>query len=336
MDAGKRWNASPQIELPTIDVAMRIERGMWLWERFGKMIEADAEVSERDGNKVVMAPKEMDTPMGKVRPIIVLNQKEDVIWVALTEAYLERCQSAESTLASSEDFKKATTGFPETGNGLIYVSADFCSELTERISKFSQVGAGELGAVETTMLVQLLTGLVSLEDGEVSHGYAWCVANQEQGILSVANLPFADKNYGMMSGIMPIATVFGMAAPMVVQARDSATDVKAMSDMRQIAMALLMHQADTGTFPAELEDLVKKEFITREALLELNGQNAGGAKVPFTYVGGLSSEADSDTIILYSSAAVNGERICARVDGSVVRMIEIEFQELMEKQNPVD
>lgn len=329
MDEGKRWKVSEQVELPTIHMAMRIERGMWLWNQFGKMIEEDAEVSERDGLKIVKAPEEMDTPMGKVRPLIVLNQAEDTIWIALTEDYLKRCQSGGSTLADSGDFKTATTGFPEKGNGLMYVSGEFCDELVQQISKASEnVPEGS----EAALGVKALMGLLNFSDDKIPHGYAWCVANTDGGILCVGNAPFADKNYGMMSGIVPVASLAGMTAPMVVRQRQKADQIQAISSMRQLGLGLFEYETEFGKFPEELADLAKENIIPAEVLAELNGHDAGAGKIPFIYIPGLSSAGDPGTIILYSPSPIDGKRSFLRIDNSVSSLPELEFQRLLEQQ----
>lgn len=333
MDEEKRWNVSEQVELPTIHMAMRLERGMWLWDQFGEVIEADAEVSERDGNKIVMAPEEMETPMGNIRPIIMLDQRNDVIWVALTEDYLERCQSGESTLASSEDFKKATAGLPEKGNGLLYVSDGFCNELVRQITQASK---NVLEGSEMDLGIKALMSLLNFSDEKVTRGYAWCVANTGSGILAASNAPFADKNYGMMNGIFPVATFTGLTAPMVLRQRHKADQTEAISNMRQLGLALFEYDAEFGKYPENLGDLAKEGIMAAEDVARLNGHNAGGEKVPFTYISGLSTANDPSTIILHSAAPIDGKRAILRNDLSVSNLPEDQFQQLLQQQQSAE
>ncbi len=302
---------------------------MWIWKQFGELIEADAEVSEQDGLKIVKAPQEMDTPMGKIRPVIVLDESKDVIWVSLTEAYLNKCKSGTATLASSDDFKKATTGFPAKGNGLFYVSDNLCKEIVEQVIQHRKNMPKDS---EATAMFDGLLGFSKLSVDDVVHGYACCISNTESGILVVGNSPIPDKGYGMMSSIAPISAMAAMATPVILKQKKNAQSVRTVSNMKQMYFLLFEYSQDDGEFPKQLEDLVKKEYIKQETLELLISCRVDGEDKPLVYISGLSTTDNAASILMHTPAPVDGKRACLRVDGSVEAIAEAEFQELIKAQ----
>ena len=330
LDREKRWNVSEQVELPTMLVTLRIERGMWLWKQFGEHIEADAEVSERDGLKFVKAPEEMDTPMGKLRPVIILDESKDVILVSLSEAYLEKCRSGKTTLSSSDDFKSATTGFPAKGNGLIYVSGDFCKELVEQVI---QVRKNIPKDSEATALFDGLLGVSNLSADDVSHGYACCLANTKSGILIVGNSPMPDKGYGMMSSVAPISAMAAMATPMILKQKNKAQLIQVVSKMKQLYFLFFEYDQDEGKFPEQLEDLVQKGYLKQDTLTMLNRCHADSEDRSLVYIPGFSMSDHSATIIMHTPVPIDGKRAYLRIDGEVKTIKEAGFQQLMKAQD---
>ena len=331
LDREQRWLVSEGVELPGMHGAMRIERGMWLWARFGEQIEQGGEVSERDGLKIVKAPEQMDTPMGKIRPVIVLDAAKDLIWVSLTEDYLAKCESSDDTLASRDDFKRATKGFPEKGNGLFYVSADFCEELRRQVN---QVRENVPDGSETSAAFDVIIGLLgfSAEDTTVPNGYAWCVSNTKTGILCVGNSPFPDKGYGMMSRIGPIAALSGMATPLILKQKKRADQFELTANMKPLHLALLEYNMEMGQFPDQLSDLVDAKFITQETLSQLNRCQIDGETRELVYIPGLSVAENPATILMHTPAPIDGKRVYLKIDGSVHKVPENEFLELIKKQ----
>lgn len=330
MDREKRWNVSEEVKLPTMNATLCIERGMWLWNKFGEQIEKTSEVSERDGLKIVMAPEEMETPMGKIRPVIVLDEAKDLIWISLNQDYLDKCRSKENTLASSDDFKQATAGFPDKGNGLFYVSADFCEEVIQQVK---QIGDNLPEDSEEAEVFGLLNGLIGLsEKTTFTHGYAWCVSNTKTGILCVANSMFPDKGYGMLSGVAPIAALSGLAAPMVIRQRSKADQTQTISNMRQFIFALIEYEDEKGRFPTQLSELVDAKIITAEDLEILNQYRVDGDVQQFIYIPGRSMSDNPNTIILHTPTPIDGKHVFLSVDGSVKLLPEDEFLELIENQ----
>ncbi len=330
LDREKQWNVSEQLKLPTINAAICIERGMWLWNQFGKEIEKNAEVSERDGLKIVKAPEEMETPMGKLLPIIILDEAKDMIWVSLTEDYLEKCRSKENTLASSDDFKKATAGFPAKGNGLFYVSADFCEEVIHQVN---QAGKNLPEESEEAAIFDAVTKFIGLSDDiNLSHGYAWSISNTESGILCVANSMLPDKGYGIMSGIVPIASMSAMTAPMVIRQKKKADQAQATVNMRQLYMPLLEYESDNGRFPRQLSQLVDAEILTEDTLTTINQYKSNSGFQPFTYIPNRSSSENPNTIILHTPEPIDGKHVFLCIDGSVKSLPENDFLEMLENQ----
>jgi competence protein ComGC len=82
--------------------------------------------------------------------------------------------------------------------------------------------------------------------------------------------------YGSLALIPVIATLAGLAAPLVIRARHKAEQAECMSHVKQIGMALDIYQMDHGSFPPDLR-LLESDGITTniDELLRMNPRNSG-------------------------------------------------------------
>ncbi len=332
LDREKRWTASEPFEMPTVHAAICIERGNWLWKQFSEEIEKNAQVGERNGLKTVKVPEEMETPMGKIRPIIVLDEAKDLIWVSMTEDYLEKCLSKEKTLASSDDFKLATAGFPKKGNGLTYVSADFYQEV---IQQMKQIGDDPNKDSQQAAVFDGVNRLLGLSNGNHTppHGFAWCLSNTKSGILCVGNSLLPDKGYGLMTSIAPIAAIAGMSTPAILKQKSKAEQMRAISHAKQLYLFLFEYESEEGQFPEKLSDLVEDGLIEEDAFEELTTYTVNGKVHKLVYIPSLSTEMDSNMIILHSPAPIDGKYLILRIDGASKMIPELEFEKLIKTQN---
>ena len=329
LDDRKRWKAKGSVELPGVDAALCIERGVWFWAQFGEMIEANAEVTEEGGLRFVRAPEEMDTPLGKLRPLLIIDKENDLIWVAMRESYLEHCRSGNDPLSKDAAYRLATSGFPSDGNALVYISSEFCNELDLLMKGVKE----ELPQDDESAVV---FGLVEAVLGEAlsgsSSGYAWSLANTKDGILSVANSPFPDKGYSYTNSIAPVAALAAMATPVIMKQQKKAQTVQAASNMKQIFMLLVEYDQDYEAFPKNLDELVKKGLIKRESLELISKCKINGRMVELSYIPGYSTESHSKTIIMHTPSPIDGKRAFLRRDGAAYVVPEAEFQELLQDQ----
>lgn len=335
LDREKRWKATEQTELPTMHAALCIERGTWLWKQFGEEIEKDSTIGERNGLKTVKAPEEMVTPMGKLRPIIAIDEAKDLLWFSLSEEYLDTCLSKQNTLASSDDFKRATTGFPEKGNGFAYASGDFYQEV---IQQLKQVGDNLPENSEQASLFEGINRLLGLSQGNATspHGFAWCLSNTKSGILCVGNSLLPDKGYGLMTSVAPIAAIAGMSTPAILKQKTKAEQVRAISNAKQLYLALLDYESEEGEFPEKLSDLVEDGYLEEATFAVLINYTVNGKVHEFVYIPSLSTRMDGNMIILHSPAPIDGKYLILRIDGAAQMIPAADFENLMRKQKSAE
>jgi len=198
MDNQKTWKVTPNSdELPTIDLIARFDNAHWIWEQFGKDLEKAGELREENGLKYILAPEAIPSPMGKLRPLIVVDPSKDQIWFALSEDSFKASQTDNPKLKESASFQTAISGLPKEGNTLAYVSTKFCTSVTDILQKtLAQEADPEWSETADSVITQISKALA-----DNSSGYAFALAQQKKGILVVANSPISSKGSSLTSGL---------------------------------------------------------------------------------------------------------------------------------------
>ncbi len=204
LDEKETFELGPEMVYPVPHVAARVENGQVFWELIKKeVMKEEHSIVERVGDEVVVKPKEMPdgaVPWGKVEPQLRYNRKTKELIFAMSDKALKRTRDGGERFEETEDFKQATVGFPEKGSGLVYVSEELLTLLTKNMGSF----VGMIEQEEVKSLVEEV--LPSLDKVAQAGGYAAAFAVQEEGILSVANLPIAMKDSG---GMLSLPMVLG-------------------------------------------------------------------------------------------------------------------------------
>jgi type II secretory pathway pseudopilin PulG len=129
--------------------------------------------------------------------------------------------------------------------------------------------------------------------------------------------------YLMIAAIPIIAILASLAVPVFSSIQQKATRVKAMSQGKQLVIAMKQYATEhEGKLPPSLETLVEEQYVD-QSLLTLHplaqGTHDYDQGQGWEYRGaGLKDSAEADTIVLISRKADRrGERIVARLDGTV-------------------
>ena len=119
--------------------------------------------------------------------------------------------------------------------------------------------------------------------------------------------------------IIGIAIMASLAVPTFVKIQEKGLQTKSMSNARQLVMACRSYGADhSGSYPAELGELVKSGAISDEKILRdplLHDES----QIGYEYFGaGMKDSDPPDKVLLMSkSQDSRGKKVVARNDGSV-------------------
>ncbi len=203
LQADSSWTDPDGTEYPGVEMAMRIDNAAWLWQEYGTDYEAMMTVEEKDGLKIINMGESTDTPMGEITPSLIVDIKNDRLWLVSDIAQLEKYRDDSPKLAGSENYLAAMDGIPAKGNALVYISHDFCQQLTMPLVSAieSSLSTNDYVGTYASTTESLLAPLVQWFN-KSPHGYTWALANNSDGVLIAANSPMASKGVSVTNGIM--------------------------------------------------------------------------------------------------------------------------------------
>jgi len=174
----------------------------------------------------------------------------------------------------------------------------------------------------------------------ISYSYA-----TEQAIFSETHSPIGLSAIGPAPAAFLLGVGAGFALPAVASARGAARNTVSMNNLRQISMALILHEQDRGALPTNLAALLDAKLIQDPAMLVapndpdppqvagkacsyvyfLDGQV--GAKLRLAEV----EDAAGTPVVWERQPFREGRRAVAFADGHVEAMTEPDFQRALER-----
>ena len=98
--------------------------------------------------------------------------------------------------------------------------------------------------------------------------------------------------------LVPVIALFAsVAIPSIASARAKAQEVQALSEIKQVGMAMWTYEQDTGHFPDSLDVLVKEKFLNDEKIL----YKPGTREPKWILTPGVTPASGTDTILLQSA-----------------------------------
>ena len=252
LDEEKTFEVEEGVSLPVPHVAARLDNAATVWAMLKGQIEATSTMVEKDG-EVIATPESgpFPTPFGEVMPVIVWNAASKQLFVGLTAEDLAVCRGNGPKIVSTDAFKNATLRFPENLSSLAYVSGDVF-RLAELLTKQFLPQAPPEGQA---IIEQILPYLEKLgADG----GYAAAIAVEEDGFLTVGNFPFPVKGESSLmgpAGLAGVSMLAGLTTPVILKAQESADKAKTTNNLKQLAVLMMVYQAEHGRYPATLAEL---------------------------------------------------------------------------------
>ncbi|HLX61221.1 MAG TPA: hypothetical protein VKX17_08055, partial [Planctomycetota bacterium] len=150
----------------------------------------------------------------------------------------------------------------------------------------------------------------------------------ERGWFSRSEFPPPMPRYGNISPMLIVAGVAMIAAvamPAFARARSVAQVAVINNNLRQIHMAIATYELDNGTIPRDLADLYPKYV---DDVRVFQNPTHPGEDAAYTYMSGVLSS-DAGAILAYENNADQGFRNVLKTDGSVIRVGEEEFTQMI-------
>ena len=130
-----------------------------------------------------------------------------------------------------------------------------------------------------------------------------------------------------LSGVATVATLAGIATPLILRAQKAGDDAQKGSALKAYAGAQLMHRQEYGEYANSVERLVEKSILTRDIADEL-----GEAGVEITVDPRARADWSMTIIGVAPSSQSPGSVLVARADGSVSKITAEAFEARMKKQ----
>ncbi|HOX03139.1 MAG TPA: hypothetical protein P5555_11870 [Candidatus Paceibacterota bacterium] len=193
-----------------------------------------------------------------VRPTI--GRSGNYLWLASSDRLFEQIRRTragdEPSLRSTPEFQRLSRGLPTEGNSFAFMSQQLTDTLVEiQKTAISQAAQGNPGAEIPFQTFQCLMGSAK-ESAAFAVGWA-----EAQGMQTVSQ-GTQEPSVALVSSavVAPTAAIAGMLLPALTQAKSKAAENSCMSNLRQVALGLLMFSDDNNdVLPKDL--LAIKDYI---------------------------------------------------------------------------
>lgn len=199
----------------------RIDGLNWLWLKLGEQFIKDNLEDNEVGYKrteeggvvtYTLTDEGIEEELMGYNPVLVIDTKKDHLWLASSQEFLARSQKKGSQLIDDPAFKTTWEGLPEKGNAMAYVSSELLKNLRGLLDTAMAAipdADEEFGpAMEglTPVIDTLLNDLTKSKSG-----FAFSIANDNQGIHFATKLPFPDKYLdSLQQSLVGLAPLFLM------------------------------------------------------------------------------------------------------------------------------
>jgi len=118
----------PLSVLTNANAIIRIDGLTWLWDKVGDQIIQNSKapmeqsVDPETGIIRYTVSKDLQAKMMGYLPQIIIDKKNDQIWITTNSSFHERCLQKDHKLIDSPEYKAATEKLPNKANSMFYVS----------------------------------------------------------------------------------------------------------------------------------------------------------------------------------------------------------------------
>lgn len=330
---GERFDAAVQKLIAQLDKAIKAEAGN----------DAGAELrSIRFGEHTI---RYLATPHVGVPIAPCYARRGDRVIFALTpihlKDYLAFLDAGEPSIVENPAFKELEALVPKDATSIAY--SDFGEAF---VSAYSALGP-------FITLVQAIPGnpvpidLANLPAARTVRKHMFPAISYSTAtddlIVAETHSPLGVSAIGPMPAMFMLGVGAGVALPALAQARGAARNVASLNNMRQITMAMIIHEQDKGALPPNLGALLDAKLVADAKILVAPGDPAppqvGGRPCSYVYcldghagakLGLAKIEDPARTPVLWERQAFRqGRRGVAFADGHVETMDEAAFQQAL-------
>jgi hypothetical protein len=277
-------------KMMTPDFVGRVDHLTWLWLKVGdeflkeNLVNLGMEFQRKeDGSTMTytLTPVQQSPGLGDYKPLIVVDTKNDMIWVASSAGFLEKAMKQGGNLSDSSEFKMAWEGMPQNGNAMAYLSKDLIAGLGEIAPMMLTHGAGtDEDTVEFMTGIQKMITQFVQDMSKSGLGVTFSVTRDEGGFYTASKLPFPEKYFDLVSQQLTtmLPLYLGISTPMETPLTTAASkeiakvevEVKQISEDAEKAIADLEKKAGESKDPAARQHLEEALKSLRDSMKLLN------------------------------------------------------------------
>ena len=272
-------------KMMTPEFVGRVDRLTWLWLKVGdeflkeNLVNLGIEFQRKKDGAIItytLTPVQASPGLGDYKPLIVVDTKNDMIWLASSAGFLERAIKQGSKLSDSPEFMKTWEGMPQKGNAMAYFSKDVITGLGDLAPMMlTQVaGTDEHTGAPMTGIQKMITQLVQ-DMSKSDLGAAFSVTRDEGGFYTASKLPFPGKYFDVVSQQLTtmLPLYLGDSSPTgnPLAAIGSKETTKMDAELKQHIEDAEKGFADLEKMSKESKDPVVRQYI-EQALNSLRGE----------------------------------------------------------------
>lgn len=175
-------------------ILIRIDGLHWLWKKSAERLMNNLFIpfdhAEKDGIITYSSPPEMIEAFQGFEPTMVVDTRNDQIWIATSPALINQARADGNHLIDDPQFLATWQGLPKSGNSMAYISKSFLTELDTLYKKDLEKSLFDLESFKNIkpFVAKILTDTI-----KTNSGLALSLQHDPTGIHFASKLPFPDK-----------------------------------------------------------------------------------------------------------------------------------------------
>ncbi len=197
------WIPGDSFMFPYIDFVVQIDGIEPLFDSLVRYADDDPFLTTRDSDtwSVVSPAIALPSPWNAYEPSLIKDSASGRVYLVSSSSFLRDCLSLTENVGTTSDFRRAMSGLPTEGNGLLYLSPKMTRVMHAALDR---VVVAQGPAVQTQVARFLLPA--------AGEPYGWVLESRADGLLFTSNSASSHKSTLLMLGyaaLLPAAFVLG-------------------------------------------------------------------------------------------------------------------------------
>jgi len=191
--------------LADANAVVRIDGLTWLWDKVEDQVIENAEapmnktVDPATGVTRYTLSKDMQPKMMGYLPEVIIDKKNDQIWITTKPSFYELCLKKENKLINSVEYKAATENLPKTANSMFYLSK---STLLTAQAQYDNAAKSNMFGKDFEKGKDIVNRI--MEDvTESDKGWAMVLTKDDQGLLIASRGPVGIQHIQYLTRLAP-------------------------------------------------------------------------------------------------------------------------------------